>query len=559
MRRFLTNIALAALLAAPGTSFAQGVGESDLGSFGSEQEAGRGSGRETGIQIQPYIEAAQVLSQELTPGDDLVTYTRLAAGVDAGFAGRNSAGSVSLRYERQISYDDDFGDFDTISGVARASLALVPRTLTLETGALASRTRVERNGFATNGAFGNNSASTSQLYSIFAGPSLQTRQGPLEVSGAYRVGYSRVESPDAFAIAPGGARVDFFDDSVTHNASARVGAAPGTLLPVIGVGIGGGWNRQDISNLDQRIDNKYVRADVTLPVSLTLALVGGAGYEDNRVSSRDALRDGDGNLVIDGNGRFVTDDSQPRQIAYETDGFIWDVGIMWRPSRRTSLSANVGRRYGSTTYYGTLSYEPDQRSSLNVNVYDNITGFGGLLTDGLDGLGTDFEAFRNPISGDLGGCVVSSEAGNCALARLGSLRSSAFRSRGVTASYGRTYGPTTIGVGAGYDRRRFIAATGTVLGDVNGALDENTWVSAYLNHSLDRQSSVGVGVSASWFESGLDNAGDGVGYSANAAYSRNLVRGLDATFAIGLDGVSRDDRNDFAVASALIGLRYTFR
>ncbi|MCX7676652.1 MAG: preprotein translocase subunit YajC, partial [Alteraurantiacibacter sp.] len=73
---------------------------------GLREDASRSStaARSRGVTVQPYIEAAQVLSAELTPGNDVVTYTRLAAGVDAGFAGRNSAGSLSLRYERRIGY-----------------------------------------------------------------------------------------------------------------------------------------------------------------------------------------------------------------------------------------------------------------------------------------------------------------------------------------------------------------------------------------------------------------------------------------------------------------------
>src|SRR5690606_16811384 len=57
-----------------------------------------GDGARHRTSVIPYIEAAQVLTQELEPGNDTVTYTSLAAGVDATVAGRNSAASVSLRY-----------------------------------------------------------------------------------------------------------------------------------------------------------------------------------------------------------------------------------------------------------------------------------------------------------------------------------------------------------------------------------------------------------------------------------------------------------------------------
>ena len=44
-------------------------------------------------EVTPYIEAAQVLTHELEPGSDTVTYTTVAAGVDASVVGRNSAGT----------------------------------------------------------------------------------------------------------------------------------------------------------------------------------------------------------------------------------------------------------------------------------------------------------------------------------------------------------------------------------------------------------------------------------------------------------------------------------
>ncbi|GAA5057399.1 hypothetical protein GCM10023208_22830 [Erythrobacter westpacificensis] len=513
--------------------------------------------RAYGADVAPYIEASQVISAQLQPGDDVLTYTQLAAGVDATIAGRNSAASASLRYERDIGYGDAL-DSDTVSGIARASLSLYRQGITLEAGGLASRTSVDGSGFSSVGQIAGNEGSTSHIYSVYAGPAIQTRSGPAEISGQYRLGYTRVESPDALALAPGEESVDIFDDSVTHNAALRVGVAPYTVAPV-GVGVGGGWNRQDISNLDQRIDDKYVRGDVTLPVSLTVALVAGVGYEYVEVSSRDALIDAGGNVVVGPDGRLVTDDSQPRRIAYQTDGLIWDVGVMWRPSRRTSLSATVGRRYGSTTYYGTLSYAASRNSGLSIAVYDNITGFGGQLTGALDLLGTEFTAVRNPISGDLGGCVIGVEGNNCTLAQLNSLRSAVFRNRGVSASYSAVAGRTSFGVGAGYDRRSFIGAEDTVLAAVDGVVDESYYIAANIAHQLDRNSGLSAGAYASWFDAGAGDLGDGIGYSASLAYNRDIWRGLTGIAAVGIDGISRDDDlTDYSSASALLGLRYTF-
>ena len=51
-----------------------------------------GDGEEQGqsqrLDFSPYIEAAQVVSAELQPGSDVVTYSRVAAGADASFGTR---------------------------------------------------------------------------------------------------------------------------------------------------------------------------------------------------------------------------------------------------------------------------------------------------------------------------------------------------------------------------------------------------------------------------------------------------------------------------------------
>jgi len=115
-----------------------------------------------------------------------------------------------------------------------------------------------------------------------------------------------------------------------------------------------------------------------------------------------------------------------------------------------------------------------------------------------------------------------------------------------------------LGVGGGYDRRRFIAAAGTVLAPANGAVDESAWLAGYATERLDRQSTVSANGYLNWFQSGLGVDGDTLGYTASLAYQRNFLDHLSGTAAIGLDGVSRQSQPDFATASALLGLRYSF-
>ncbi len=505
------------------------------------------------VSVQPYIEVSQVLTAELSPGDEVLTFTQVAAGVDLNAQGRNAGGSLSLRYERNIGYGDTL-DTDTVSGVARGYVALVPRTLTLEAGALASRTRVDNGGAVSPNPLVSEDA-TSQVYSLYAGPSLATRAGPVDITAVARIGYNRFEADDA-VVDTDGNPVDVFDDSVTYSGQVRAGTRAGNPLPV-GLAVTAGGYQEDVSNLDQRVRDVYVRGDVTVPVTPSLAIVGGVGYEDVEISSRDALRDGDGNPVIGNDGRLVTDEASPRLVAFDVDGLLWDVGVMWRPSSRTSLEARVGERYDSTTYYGTFTYVPSSRSSLAVSVYDSVSGFGGLLNNSLAQLSSDFVAARNPVTGDFGG-LVSGDEGSALINSLGSVRSSAFRGRGVAATYQRQIGRLNAAIGAGYDRRKFIAPEGTALAAANGIVDESYYVTGSLSRQIGDRASLQTNAYVNWFESGTAN-GDLTALGASAAYSQAISGGLSARAAVAVDYFDSEfSAEDFATATALLGLRYDF-
>lgn len=546
-------LAAAAVIATPAYAQDQSQGQSQSQGQRSAQ-GGEPTSQRANRVVQPYIEVSQIISAELTPGDEVLTFTQIAAGVDINVQGRNSGAAVSLRYERNIAYGDDAIDSDTISGIARGTLALVPDALSFEAGALASRTQLDGSGGTTANPLVSQDAE-SRFYSAYAGPSLNTRVGAVDVSGIARVGYNRFET-DAALTNPQGDVVDVFDDSVTYLGQVRAGVRPGEIAPV-GLAVTAGGFQEDISNLDQRVRDLYVRGDVTVPVSPTLALVGGVGYENVEVSSRDAVRDVNGVPVVGSDGRFITDSSAPRQIAFDVDGLLWDVGVLWRPSSRTNLAASVGRRYDSTTYYGTFTYVPNQRSAFALSAYDGVSGFGGSLNNSLAGLSSDFEAIRNPVTGDFGGLVTGSE-GQSIIGGLGSARSAAFRGRGVRASYQRTLGRTTAALGAGYDRRTFIAAQGTVLAAVDGLTDESYYVVGGLSRQIGQGANITTNAYANWFDAAGSN-GNVTALGGSAAYNQSITERLTGRAAIALDYIDSDfSAEDFAFATALIGLRYNF-
>ena len=519
----------------------------------NESEApSNGRGR---MSIDPYIEFNNIAAWQISPVSDVVTYTQLAAGVDATINGRNNGGSVSLRYERNFAHQSDGADSDTITGLARGYASIIPRVLTVEAGALASSTRVDAQGRSVFNPIVDDNLST-QTYSVYAGPNLQTRAGDVDINANYRIGYTRVDGPDF--VTAGGTLADLFDDSITHSATVRAGTRPYRPFPV-GVGVGAGFYQEDVSNLDQRVRDAYVRGDVTVPITPTLAFVAGVGVEDVEVSSRDALRDADGNPVIDTNGRFVTDPAAPRVIAYDASGLIWDVGVVWSPSSRTQLEAHFGHRYDSETFYGSFSWQPNRRSNLQIAVYDGIQGFGGRLNNAIAALPTDFSVIRDPITGELTGCVNTVDGNGCIDGLFGSLRSSVFRGRGVVASYSRQIGRMTAGIGAGYDRRRFIGAPGTVLELADGVVDESYYVTAGVSGPVGSRASFAINTFASWFDSGALGTDSVRAIGASGSYTEEIYRNLSARAAVAISMLDSDLAPDnFTTASALLGLRYDF-
>jgi hypothetical protein len=186
-----------------------------------------------------------------------------------------------------------------------------------------------------------------------------------------------------------------------------------------------------------------------------------------------------------------------------------------------------------------------------------VTGLGGQLSNSLAGLSSDFEAIRNPVTGDFGGLVNGTE-GQAIIGGPGSVRSAAFRGRGVRASYQRQLGRTTAALGAGYDRRTYIAAPGTVLAPLDGLTDESYYVIGGVTRQIGQSASLTTNAYINWFDSASDG-GDVTGFGGSAAYNQSLTRRLTARAALAIDYLDSEfSAEDFAYATALVGLRYDF-
>lgn len=505
-------------------------------------------------EVTPYIELDQTFIANLKGGsDDVLTYTSVAVGVDAAAAGPRAEVQASIRYEHQFGWGSHAPDSDIISGLASARYSIVPDTLSLEGGALATRVRTD--GFSgAGGSLITAGDATTHVYSLYAGPTLTTHVGDVSVNAAYRIGYSRVE--DDVNLAVGGVPVlGIFDESVYHSVTGSVGMQPGDLP--FGWAIGAGYDREDVTELDQRYEDKWVRADVTVPVTPTLALVGGVGYEDIRISQRAALLDGNGNPVIGGNGGLVSDTSIPRLIAYDTDGLIWDAGVLWRPSRRTTLELRVGERYDSTHYIGSFSWQASPESLVQIAYFDTIDSFGRAMHGNLLALPSDFNVGRNPFSGDLNGCVSGSDGTTCFNDALAAISASNFRHRGITAQYTRGGRRIDWGVALGWSQRKFITPDTAIFAGVRGARDDYYYAELFGGMKIDLRSQLGASIYANYLDSGLGGV-DVTNYGSYVTYNRLFGRRLSARASLGLDAIDTDNLEQIVSLLGQVGVRYQF-
>ena len=534
----LCGTALAALFASP--ALAQ-----------KKDDAPRGR-----VAVQPYIELSQTIDADLDSGD-VLTYTSVAAGIDASVDTARLSAQASYRYEHRFSWDDDYGDDSIHSGLARAAFRLTPQ-LTLEGGALATRTRYDIRGEAP-GVLAGEDSNTTQLYSLYAGPTLSTYAGPVELNALYRIGYTKVETPDASPAIAGQPRLDFYDDSVGHIVGATAALPTGAVLPV-GLTASAGWERETSGALKQRYEGYYVRGDVLAPVSPNLALQAGIGYEEIETSQRDVLLTPAGAPVIDNNGRFVLDAASPRRVTYRTDGVYYDAGVVWRPSRRTSVSARVGKRYGSTSYTGSASWAASQNVGVQVGVYDVVTTFGRQLRQGISNLPTSFIATRDQFAQAFNGCTFGTEGsapGGCLDGVFQSVTTASYRARGLDAVVTATRGRNTFGGGVGYANRKLFAPNRPGI-TIFGLEDESYYAQVFFSRQLSANNGIDVQGFADYYDPALAGSEDVFSAGATGTYYHQFGR-LSTSASVGLyhfrvgDGIDDSWR-----AQALLGARYSF-
>jgi hypothetical protein len=503
--------------------------------------------------VQPYLELQQVLTAPLKGGGDVLTYTDVAIGVDAAMRTRRVEAQVSARYEHRFAESGDIGDGDIISGLARARVEVVPGTVSIEGGALASRANDDF-GNDFNGLSTQDSKNVSKVYAAYVAPTFQKQFGEVQANAAYRLGYVKVDDNDDRVFTG----QDRFGHAVEQEALAKIGMDPEGSLP-FGWNVMGMYRREDLGRLEQRFEQKTIIGEVVVPVTPTFAVLGDIGYEKITNSQDSILFDPNTGLpVVSSKGRFVRDPAGGRITFYKQSGVVYEGGFIWHPSRRTRLEARAGHRYGGTTITAAFDHSFSPAMALHAEVFDNIDSFGRGLTSGLAALPTSFNSIGTPLIA--GGCVFGTKpgTGQC-LNATGLIGTANFRNRGAFAVLSGQRDRTEFGAAIGYSHRRFLAGRNGVQFDDDHAVDQSYIAQAYFMRRLNWRSQLRGDVFVGRYTSNTPGVDSLWSAGATLGYSRILMPHLDGQAVGGLFATDAEGHgNSDVVASLLLGLRYSF-
>lgn len=516
------------------------------------------------VEVGAYVELNQGVSVELAgngPGDDVVTYTAVAAGVEGQVRTRRVTASGAYRYERRLGWTEDLPDEDVHSGIAQAHVELVPRQVSVDAGALAARTGGTGRAVGVTGR-----EAGTEIYSAYAGPTLSTRAGPVQINAAYRLGYVHVDDDSLSGAA---APTDDFDSTV-HVANASVGVAPGEALP-IGLSASVGYVREGSGALDNRFEGRFVRADAVVRVSPTFAVTAGVGYSRTEASQQDVQRGPGGVPLRDADGRLVADATAPRVTTLDTDGVYWDAGILWRPTPRAEIQVRAGQDDdGDMLIMGSATVQIGRRSGISAILFDHDTSFGQGIISSLRRLPAAFNTAPDPLRGrSFGECVFGDEPGQggCLASSLQSISSIAFRARGGSIVFTSTGRLWNIGVGLAYTHRSFYLPDDPLFANIFAREDEDLNGFVYVSRRLTRDITLTLNPYFSFYDNdfdvglglgGLGGIGDGFSTGTSFGLSRSFLSNrLQLLLTLGLNySTLRGD--DSLIADGLIGVRYVF-
>jgi len=508
-------------------------------------------------ELGAFMGLQQIAESQLSgAGADDVTYTQISGGVAGQISNRRIVASGTY----QVSYrQPEVGDLDksfTQDGVLRLQANVIDEWLTMETGAITTRSRVDPSGPAPQFNTGN-TTNLTQTYSAFVQPVITHRIGDVGVSLSYRYAYTKNESSqDTGSTGP---ITNRFDASRTQQATFNLGMEPGDLP--FGWKFSSDYRHENTTSLDQHFRSINAIGEIKIPIGASpVAVVASGGYERIRTSEGEALLDPVTGLPVLGKGGgFVVDPSLPRILTYDVEGLVADAGIIWRPSRRTRMELRVGRRYGGVTVTGLIEMRPSERSGLTLVVTDRIESFGQGVSGGLASTPASIDLTQLDPGSSIQDCLFGRRpgTGSCIGGTLGQASASSYRERALSAIFNRAMRSWSFGGSLGYSRRTYIDDPNSPV-SLAGVVDQSVFGNITVNRRLTRISGVSFSFSGNLFKNGQVGASDVLSGSVTTNYYRSFGRSIQMQASVSVDASKQDGITADVSGRAQLGLQYRF-
>lgn len=515
-----------------------------------------GTARAERPELGAFLDVEQISEAHFSGFGDDVTYTQVAGNLVGQVKNRRIVATGSYRLSYRIPVAGEIGKSLTQDGVMRIDANVIEEWLTIQSGAIVTRSRVDPSGAApqTNSA---NSSNLTQTYSAFFQPAFSHRFGDLATAATFRHAYTKNENSSGAATLTG-PPTDRFDASTNQEATVSLGMAQ-SALP-FDWQLSAAYRRENATNLAKHTRAANLIGEIKIPVGPEIALVTSAGYERTRISEREALINPlTGLPVVTSAGKFIVDPASPRTITYDVDGLIADAGVIWRPSRRARFEMRGGYRYGGASVTGLVEIQPNERTSMTLAITDRIESFGEGVSAGLAGSGPNLDLDMLDPNSSFQDCLFGKATGasRCIGGALGQASSKSYRERAVNFVFSRTMRRSSFAASFGYSRRTYIDDPTSPV-SLSGVVDQSIFGNLTVGARLTRTSGVSFSFNGNLFKNGQVGASDVMAGSFTSNYYRSFGRNIQLKANLSVDASKQEGATADISGRAQVGVQYKF-
>lgn len=438
-------------------------------------------------EITPYVELRKV-SQWTLPGKRLGIYAEPSAGISALFDTKRVDGSIGYQVFAPVAIKDEYDRGMRHTGSAAIAANLIRDYVNL--GATANANLLNT-GFS--GLFNPDfdDPTRQQVYGASVQPAFgHVFANRISVNANYSYGLMEANSGNQPALVIG-APFDPARAGLTGASDSRSQAASASISNVgrssrIRARATGSWQKDRTEQLDTHFDSARAIGDVEIVINRDFSLLGSGGYEDVKDEADNLLIDEVTGLPVpDAQGLIQADPRQPRITNFEYKGETYDAGFRFSPTRRFDLTARAGKRLGSFSAFGSLTYDVNSITSFLASYNEGIDNFGRLLTslyiDPITGAVVPIATFagggRNvPVGTSRCAVGFDFDTGFCRFNITQIASSATFKNRTASISLQRGDAefesdlPVYWNLSAFYSRRKFLGTQKSGLGVINPAL-----------------------------------------------------------------------------------------